>query len=102
VRSIEPIARAREAAITQEQAAGRLPRLLLTDAEAEQVTGLCAKTLKARGLKPVYVGRAKRWRLSDLEAWCQSLRHEPECDGGQAGDTPATSGNTASRGSAAA
>ena len=62
------IQRAQESAIHQQQAAGNLPKLLLTAQEAEAVCGLCSKTI-AKFVPPVKIGRASRWRYSDLAKW---------------------------------
>lgn len=62
------IQRAQDATIRQQQDTGALPKLLLTGAEAEAVCGLCSKTI-AKFVPPVKIGRAARWRYSDLAKW---------------------------------
>ena len=53
--------------------------------EAAQITGLSVRTLQARryfGMPPKFLklGRAVRYRLTDLEEYLDSCKVEPRCN----------------------
>lgn len=61
-------------------------RLLLTAAESAELLGISHDHLRrmadsGAAPRPVHIGRAVRWRRSDLEAWiedgCQPVRSTP-------------------------